>query len=74
MKIRSFLILIFIFASFITAQDITATTSDGKEVILHSNGAWEYAPEKIFDIPVSGSFTIGPKDAKVTIIEWTDFQ
>lgn len=74
MRLKSFLLLFIFLFAFISAQDLTASTKDGKEVILHQNGTWEFAPEKVFDIPVSGSFTIGPDDAKVTIIEWMDFQ
>ena len=29
---------------------------------------------KVYDIEIGDSFTLGPDDAKVTIIEWTDFQ
>ena len=29
---------------------------------------------KVYDIPVGDSFTIGPDDARVTIIHWSDFQ
>ena len=31
-------------------------------------------PNKVYNIEIGDSFTIGPKDAKVTIIEWMDFQ
>ena len=31
-------------------------------------------PNKVYNVPVGDSFTKGPKDAAVTIIEWTDFQ
>ena len=31
-------------------------------------------PNKVYNIPVGDSFTKGPKDAAVTIIEWSDFQ
>ena len=31
-------------------------------------------PNKVYNIDIGDSFTIGPKDAKVTIIEWMDFQ
>ena len=31
-------------------------------------------PNKVYNIEIGDSFTIGPKDAKVTIIKWTDFQ
>ena len=31
-------------------------------------------PNKVYNIEIGDSFTIGPKNAKVTIIEWMDFQ
>jgi len=31
-------------------------------------------PNKVYNIDIGDSFTMGPKDAKVTIIKWTDFQ
>ena len=31
-------------------------------------------PNKVYNIEIGDSFTMGPKDAKVTIIKWTDFQ
>ena len=31
-------------------------------------------PNKVYNIEVGDSFTIGPKNAKFTIIEWMDFQ
>ena len=31
-------------------------------------------PNKVYNIPVGDSFSKGPKDAAVTIIEWSDFQ
>lgn len=31
-------------------------------------------PNKKYDIKIGDSFTKGPKDAKVTIVEWSDFQ
>ncbi|MBL7047551.1 MAG: hypothetical protein ISR95_08015 [Candidatus Marinimicrobia bacterium] len=30
--------------------------------------------DKVFDIPIGNSVVLGPKDAKVTITEWMDFQ
>ena len=31
-------------------------------------------PNKVYNVEIGDSFTMGPKDAKVTIIEWMDFQ
>ena len=31
-------------------------------------------PNKVYNIEIGDSFTMGPKNAKVTIIEWMDFQ
>ena len=31
-------------------------------------------PNKVYDVEVGDSFTLGPANAKVTMIEWTDFQ
>ena len=31
-------------------------------------------PNKVYNIPIGDSFTKGPSDAAVTIIEWSDFQ
>ncbi len=31
-------------------------------------------PNKVYNIEIGDSFTMGPDDAKVTMIEWTDFQ
>ena len=31
-------------------------------------------PNKVYNIEIGDSFSMGPKDAKVTIIKWTDFQ
>ena len=31
-------------------------------------------PNKVYNVEIGDSFTIGPKNAKVTIIEWMDFQ
>ena len=31
-------------------------------------------PNKVYNIPIGDSFSKGPSDAAVTIIEWSDFQ
>ena len=31
-------------------------------------------PNKVYNVPVGDSFTKGPANAAVTLIEWTDFQ
>ena len=31
-------------------------------------------PNKVYNVEIGDSFSEGPKDAKVTIIEWMDFQ
>ena len=31
-------------------------------------------PNKVYNVEIGDSFTIGPQNAKVTLIEWMDFQ
>ena len=31
-------------------------------------------PNKVYNIPIGDSFSMGPNNAAVTIIEWSDFQ
>lgn len=47
MKIIYVFILLILAAASLPAQDIKAVTDDGRQVILHSNGKWEYTtPDK----------------------------
>ncbi|MDP6685257.1 MAG: hypothetical protein QGH24_04885 [Candidatus Marinimicrobia bacterium] len=55
-------------------KGVKATTSDGKKILIYEDGTWEIAPKEIFNIPVGDSYFIGPKDAKVTVMEWMDYQ
>jgi len=48
-----------------------ATLKDGTKILAYN---WEIAPKEIFNIPVGDSYFIGAKDAKVTVIEWMDYQ
>lgn len=62
---KKLLSLFFISFSFALASDITATTSDGRIVILHDNGRWEYYQnnKKIRDVRESAI----PKDMKFEV-------
>ena len=61
--------------SSICAQDIDAMTQKQKRVILHSDGTWEYWKQaKPFEIPVGDSHYLGAENAKITVIEWMDYQ
>ena len=31
-------------------------------------------PNKVYNVEIGDSFTLGPKNARVTLIEWMDFQ
>ncbi len=48
-----------------------ATLKDGTKILAYN---WEIAPKEVFNIPVGDSYYIGAKDAKVTVIEWMDYQ
>ena len=48
-----------------------ATLKDGTKILAYN---WEIAPKELFNIPVGDSYFIGSKDAKVTVIEWMDYQ
>ena len=48
-----------------------ATLKDGTKILAYD---WEIEPKEIFNIPIGNSYYEGPEDAKVTIIEWMDYQ
>jgi hypothetical protein len=48
-----------------------ATLKDGTKILAYE---WEIAPKEIFNIPVGDSYFVGAKDAKVTVMEWMDYQ
>ena len=50
------------------------TTKIGQKVLILDDGTWKNKPKEIFKIPVGNSYYEGPSDAKVTIIEWMDYQ
>ena len=50
------------------------TTKKGQKVLILDDGTWKNKPKEIFKIPVGSSYYEGPSDAKVTIIEWMDYQ
>jgi len=55
-------------------KGVKATTADGRKILVYNDGTWVIAPKEIFNIPVGDSFYIGPSDAKVTVMEWMDYQ
>ena len=55
-------------------KGVKATTEDSRKILIYEDGTWEIAPKEIFNIPVGDSYFIGPKDAKVTVMEWMDYQ
>ena len=55
-------------------KGVKATTEDGRKILIYEDGTWGIAPKEIFNIPVGDSYFIGPKDAKVTVMEWMDYQ
>ena len=65
---RMFLCLFALVGNGLTFAEQTATTDDGKKVVLHNDGTWEYA----------GTFEIGednltnPKPIKQTVPGYTD--
>ena len=50
------------------------TTKTGQKVLLLDNGTWKEKPKEIFNIPIGNSYYEGPSDAKITVIEWMDYQ
>ena len=55
-------------------KGVKATTADGRKILVYGDGTWVIAPKEIFNIPVGDSNYIGPSDAKVTVMEWMDYQ
>ena len=55
-------------------KGVKATTVDGRKILVYEDGTWEIAPKEIFNIPIGDSYFIGPQDAKVTVMEWMDYQ
>ena len=55
-------------------KGVKATTADGRKILVYSDGTWVIAPKEIFNIPVGDSYYIGPSNAKVTVMEWMDYQ
>ena len=50
------------------------TNIENQKVADNKPKPQEPDPNKKYDIPVGESFVLGPRDAKVTITEWMDFQ
>lgn len=48
---------------------IKSIKTDKKDIANNQNKG-----DKVYNIPIGNSFVLGPKDAKVTVIEWMDFQ
>ena len=48
-----------------------ATLKDVTKILAY---VWEIEPKEIFNIPIGNSYYEGSEDAKVTIIEWMDYQ
>ena len=71
------LLLIFM-CSFSLSQEAQVigegTTKTGQKVLLLDNGTWKEKPKEIFNIPIGNSYYEGPSDAKITVIEWMDYQ
>ena len=51
-----------------------AVASKNKPVADKKQQPPQADPNKVYNVEIGDSFTIGPKNAKVTIIEWMDFQ
>ncbi len=50
-------------------KSIKSINTDKKDIANNQNKG-----DKVYNIPIGDSFVLGPKDAKVTVIEWMDFQ
>ena len=51
-----------------------ASASKNKSAANNKKQPPQADPNKVYNIEIGDSFAMGPKDAKVTIIKWTDFQ
>ena len=51
-----------------------AATNKNKSAANNKKQPPQADPNKVYNVEVGDSFSMGPKDAKVTIIEWMDFQ
>jgi len=52
-------------------NSLKTISADNKNIAKNNE---QNKADKVYDIPIGDSFVLGPKDAKVTIIEWADFQ
>ena len=75
--LKNTLLLVFM-CSFSFPQEVKVigegTIKNGPKVLILDDGTWKEKPKEIFNIPTGNSYYEGPADAKVTIIEWMDYQ
>ena len=85
MKLKNIVLTLLFLTGLLICLDITsqkaegvkgvkATAVDGRKILIYDDGTWIIAPKEIFNIPVGDSDYLGAKDAKVTVIEWMDYQ